>query len=163
HHLGIDQDEAQVFQRIASHILYHDVALRAAREVQKRNRAGPSSLWGHRISGDRPIVVLRIDDHDDLGIARQVLRAWRYWRDKRPAVDLVILNERTSSYDQELQATLDGLVRASKAAQRQQDAPEPGEVHVVAAGHMTAEQIDTLLSLARVVLSSRQGTLSDQV
>ena len=54
---------------------------------------GPSALWAHGISGDLPIVLVRIDDADDLEIVRQLLRAHEYWRMKRLAVDLVILNE----------------------------------------------------------------------
>ena len=55
-------------------------------------------LWAQGISGELPIVLVRIDDTDDLGIIRQLLRAFEYWRLKRLAVDLVILNERASSY-----------------------------------------------------------------
>jgi cyclic beta-1,2-glucan synthetase len=39
-------------------------------------------------------VLVRIDDIEDLAIVRQLLRAHEYWRMKRLAVDLVILNER---------------------------------------------------------------------
>ena len=42
---------------------------------------------------------------------RQLLRAHEYWRMKRLAVDLVILNERATSYVQDLQGTLETLVR----------------------------------------------------
>ena len=56
--------------------------------------AGPPTLWAHGISGDLPIVLVRIDDVEDLAIVRQLLRAHEYWRLKQLAVDLVILNER---------------------------------------------------------------------
>ena len=63
----------------------------------------PAALWAHSISGDLPNVLVRIDEPEDLGIVRQLLRAHEYWRLKRLAVDLVILNERAPSYLQDLQ------------------------------------------------------------
>ena len=79
-------------------MLYSDPTLRPSSAVLKRNERGPSTLWAHGISGDLPIVLVRIDEAEDLEIVRQLLRAHEYWRMKRLAVDLVILNERPSSY-----------------------------------------------------------------
>jgi len=75
-----------------------------------------SALWAHGISGDLPIVVVRIDEAEDLEIVRQLLRAHEYWRMKQLSADLVVINERSASYAQELQTSLDGLVRAADCA-----------------------------------------------
>ena len=115
HHLGIGPDEAHLFQRLANHVLYSDPTLRPSSDVLKRNERGPSTLWAHGISGDLPIVLVRIDEAEDLEIVRQLLRAHEYWRMKQLAVDLVILNERPSSYAQDLQGALEALVRASQS------------------------------------------------
>ena len=77
---------------------------------------GPDALWAHGISGDLPIVLVQIDEPEDVGIVRQLLRAHEYWRMKQLAVDLVILNERAPSYVQDLQASLETLVRTSQSA-----------------------------------------------
>ena len=68
------------------------------------------------ISGDLPIVLLRIADIEHLDLARQLLQAHEYWRMKQLAVDLVILNERASSYVQDLQIALETLVRTSQSS-----------------------------------------------
>src|SRR5207248_1754082 len=80
----------------------------------RRGAGGPAALWTHGISGDLPIVLLRIADVEDIAIARQLLRAHEYWRMKRLAVDLVILNERTS-YLQDLQMALETQLRMSQS------------------------------------------------
>src|SRR6185295_12286647 len=114
HHLGISADEAHLFQDLASRILYSDPTLRTAADVLTRNRQGPAALWGQGISGDLPIVLVRIDEPEDRGIVRQLLRAHEYWRLKGLAVDLVVLNEKSASYTQELQSSLEALVRTSQ-------------------------------------------------
>jgi cyclic beta-1,2-glucan synthetase len=116
HHLGIGADEAHLFQTLASRILYSDPGLRPSADALKRNASGPSALWAYQISGDLPIVLVRIDEPEDRGIVRQLLRAHEYWRLKGLAVDLVILNEQGESYIEQLQTSLEALVRASQSA-----------------------------------------------
>ena len=75
-----------------------------------------SGPWDLRRPADR---LLRIDDIENLDIAHQLLHAHQYWRMKRLAVDLVILNERASSYVQDLQIALEtrsGQVRRGHRA-----------------------------------------------
>ena len=60
-----------------------------------KNRRGQSGLWGYAISGDLPIVLLRIDDPANIDLVRQLVQAHAYWRLKGLAVDLVIWNEDT--------------------------------------------------------------------
>jgi len=64
--------------------------------------------------GDLPIVVARIDDADDVDMIRQLLRAHEYWRMKQLSADVVIINEKAASYVQELQGSLEALVRGSQ-------------------------------------------------
>src|SRR5207244_5855876 len=90
-HLGIERDESHLFQRLGNRILYTDPSLRPSPEVLRRASGGPSGLWPHGISGDLPIVLVRIDDAEDQEIVRQLLRAHEYWRLKQLAVDLVIV------------------------------------------------------------------------
>ncbi len=107
HHLGIGTEDAHLFQRLANHVLYSDATLRPQPDALKRGARKVSTLWSQGISGDLPIVLVRIEENDDLELVRQLLRAHEYWRLKRFAVDLVILNERASSYVQDLQVALD--------------------------------------------------------
>ncbi len=163
HYLGIGPDEAHLFQSLASRIVYSDRVLRPAADVLARHTGGPQALWAHGISGDLPIVLVQIDEPEDVGLVRQLLRAHEYWRMKQLAVDLVILNERAPSYVQDLQSLLETLLRTSQSAGTH-DGPEPhGKVYIVRADRVTAPQRDVLQSVARAVLSSRRGTLAEQM
>ncbi len=155
HHLGIQADEAHVFQRLAGRTFYLDPSLRSPVQVLARNHLPQAGLWKHGISGDLPIVLVRIDDTADLEIVRQAVRAHGYWRTKRLAVDLVILNEQPSSYVQELQNAVLGMTQVEPSG--------AGGVFVLRADLLSIPECDQLRAVARVVLSSRQGTLAEQV
>ncbi len=162
-HLGILPDEANLFQRLASRILYSDPSLRPPSEVLARNRRPVSALWAHGISGDRPIVVVRIDEIDDLGVVRQLLKAHEYFRVKRLEVDLVILNEKAPSYAQDLQNALEAAVRSSQSLLHQEGHEPHGTAFTLRSDLVPPEVREVLLATARAVFVARSGTLSEQI
>lgn len=162
-HFGIDASQANIFQQLAGRILYVDAAARPASDLVLRGLAGPQGLWAHGISGDLPIVLLRIEQMDDLPIVRQLLQAHEYWGVKRLSVDLVILNERGASYVQDLQVALESLVRVNQARPRMAGADTRGKVFVLRSDLVTTETRALLSAVARVVLAGRNGSLADQV
>jgi cyclic beta-1,2-glucan synthetase len=163
HHIGIDPAAAGMFQRLAGHLIYAAPTLRPSPDTILRGAGGQPGLWHLSISGDLPILLLRIGDMENLDIARQLLQAHKYWRMKQLAVDLVIVNERASSYVQDLQIALEALVRASQSRPQAGVQEPPGRVFLLRADLMSAETRALLASVARVVLVGQRGRLSDQL
>jgi len=158
-HLGIHADEAADFQRLAAALLYSDRRFRPGPDAL-RSGAGPQSgLWTLGVSGDRPIVLLRIDDTDDLPQVRQLLRAHEYWRMKQVSVDLVVLNERSSSYVQDLQVAIETAVRSPRFVGE----ASLGSVYTLRADLLSVETRSLLQSVARVVLLARRGSIAEQL
>ena len=108
-------------------------------------------------------MLVRIDEVEDSGIVRELLRAHEYWRLKGLAVDLVILNERGASYVQDLQIALETLVRTSRSRTHLGAESEPGGIFVLRSDLISAETRGLLLAVARVVLLGRRGSLADQL
>jgi cyclic beta-1,2-glucan synthetase len=106
---------------------------------------------------------LRIDDVDDIDIARQLLRAQEYWLIKRVTVDLVILNERVSSYIQDLQSALESQLRMSQSRPRLGDANAGGGTWILRSDLISEPTRALLFSVARVVLSGQRGSLAVQL
>ncbi|QRY77746.1 glycosyl transferase [Pseudomonas sp. PDNC002] len=161
--LGIDAEEAADFQRLAAPILYADARWRAPQEAIRRGAGRQSGLWPLAISGDLPIVLLRIDEVDDLALLRQLLRAREYWRMKGLDVDLVIVNERASSYVQDLQVAIETAVRSSPSRQRAEEQAPRGGVYTLRADLMTLEARELLNAVARVSLLARRGSIAAQL
>jgi len=163
HHLGIDADEAHLFQRLANRLLYSDPTLRPVPAVLAQNERGAPGLWVHGISGDIPIVLVRIDSAADVDIVRQLLRAHHYWRSKVLAVDLVIINEHGISYAQDLQNLLETLVRTSQSSPGSERHEARGGVFILRGDRLSGDDRALLQAAARAVLLSRRGSMADQV
>jgi cyclic beta-1,2-glucan synthetase len=159
-HLGITSEDALVFERLASRVLYADRSLRADPAVLARNVLGQEGLWPHAISGDLPILLVRVVEQDDLPLVRQVLQAQEYWRLKGLSADVVILNEHPASYLDEMHAALatlldDGPWRSWKH--------RPGGAYLLRGEQMTEAERTLLSSVARAVLSGERGELKNQL
>ncbi|HEX5010184.1 MAG TPA: carbohydrate-binding protein, partial [Planctomycetota bacterium] len=159
-HLGISTEEAQLYERLASHVLWTDPTLRAAPEHLARNTLGPAGLWAHAISGDLPILVVRVVRNEDLPLVRQVLRAQEYWRLKGLSADVVVLNEHPQTYLDEMHQQLQSLLeKGTWAAWKDR----PGGVFLLRGDGMPAPERVLLLAAARAVLDGERGELADQL
>ena len=161
-HLGVTIDEASLFQRLAGHILYSNATLRPSSDALRLGGGGQSLLWAHGISGDLPILVVRIDDVDELDVVRQALRAFEYWQLKNLSADLVILNERSTSYVQDVQTALEFLIHTDSTQPRVTEATNKGGIFILRCDLISNDTRATLLTAARAVLLSRRGSLADQ-
>ncbi|MEI9931905.1 MAG: hypothetical protein WDM89_15550 [Rhizomicrobium sp.] len=162
-HIGITPDEANLFQRLANHVLYSDPTLRPPADVIKRGLRKASTLWAHGISGDLPIVLVRIRDDEGLALVRQLLRAHEYWRLKQLAVDLVVLNERATSYAQDFQSSIEAMLRMNQSMPKLASDNARGSVYVLRADAIPQETRSLLLACSRAVLDGDSGTLAEQI
>jgi cyclic beta-1,2-glucan synthetase len=162
HHLGIEPDEAHLFQRLLSRLIFQDSSLRPPSEILKRNSRNVTGLWAHGISGDHPIVLVRIDDFEGRNLVRQLLKAQIYCATKGFISDLVIMNERGTSYTQELQLDLESMAHAAHVPSGPSDC-DRGKIFVLRGDLISEADHYMLASEARAILSTRDGSLSDQV
>ena len=164
HHLGIDADEAHLFQRLANRILYSDPSLRPAPAVLARNERGASAPLAardlgrpaHRARADRrgrrprdraPAPARpRVLAHEASG--RRPRDPERAWRDLRPGSHRCARDARCG--------------RASRPWSGR-SGTGGGGVYVLRGDQISAEDRTLLQAAARAVLLSRRGTLADQV
>ncbi|MEP7069330.1 MAG: glucoamylase family protein, partial [Usitatibacter sp.] len=158
--INATEGDARLYARLGNSIVFASAALRAEAAVISRNRRGQSGLWGYAISGDLPIVLLRIADAANIDLVRQLVQAHAYWRLKGLAVDLVIWNEEHAGYRQGLQDQIIGLISARVEAQMMD---RPGGIFVRRGDQISDEDRVLLESVARVIVSDANGALADQV
>jgi cellobiose phosphorylase len=159
-HLRRTPADAQLYQQLASHILFPHAHLRAPSERIVRNRLGQRDLWAFGISGDLPIVVLTVGEAEQLDVVDDLLCAHAFWRLRGLKCDLVILNEEAAGYEQPLQVQLQRLVWA-RAQYTGTD--QPGGVFLIRASQIDPEGVTLIVSAAHAVLVAARGPLTQQI
>jgi len=159
HRLDLDASDVAGIQRLLSALLYPNAALRADPVILMANTQGQPALWPYAISGDYPILLVRIYEEDEIDLVRQALQAHVYWRNRQIQVDLVILNERESGYDQEQHGRILRLIDQMNSGDFLN---RRGGIFVLRADQMNTEEQILLQTAARVILVGRRGTLLEQ-
>ena len=156
--INATEAEAQLYERIAGSIIYPNSSLRADASILIKNFKGQSGLWSYSISGDLPIVLLRIEDSENIALVKQLVQAHAYWQLKGLAVDLVIWNEDHRGYRQTLQDEILGLISANVNLTN-----KAGSIFVKFSDQISHEDKILFQSVARIIISDSNGALLDQI
>ena len=159
-HLGITSELALQYDRLASRVLYLDESLRAEPAMLARNARGQESLWGHGVSGDLPILLVKVVEEDDLALVRQVLQAQEYWRLQGLKADVVVLNEHQIGYLDEMQEHLTALIDSGPWSPWKD---RPGGIFLIRGDGLADADRVLFESVARAVLVGDRGELSQQL
>lgn len=159
-HLGLTGLRADRCQRLLSAILHPVPELRATVDAESTRSRGRDALWALGISGDLPILLVRVDAPEFEELLRDVLQAHEFWRHNGVTVDLVLLDEEPPGYNQPQYERALAILRASSAAGR---IDQRGGVFLRRAAQIAEESRAMLLGSARAVLSASRGSLARQL
>jgi len=157
---GLDTDGLRRMQQLFSVLTFPYGALRADGEILAANPRGQSGLWPFAVSGDYPILLVRVNEPEEIPLVREALRAHAYWRHRGAMIDLVILNERDTGYAQELHDHLHRLVarmHGSAWLNRR------GGIFMLRADQLSRADRLLLGAAARAVLRGDRGSLAEQL
>src|SRR5512133_2031510 len=153
--LGLKPDEIALFNRLAAAVIFTNSRLRDLNAVAA-NRLGQARLWPHSISGDLPIVLVRVAGVDDETVVRQLLQ-WRiYSRRSGLKLDLVILDERGGEPSDQLRKQLETGVAGEMLG-------KAGGVFFLTANKVPTNEAVLLAAAARAVLGGNRGSLTEQI
>lgn len=146
-------------QRLYSALLFADPTLRAPSDARAAAPPCQRRLWGRGISGDDPIVLVRVTDPDAL-LLRETLAAQRFLRSCGVRLDLVLIDEQASGYVTEGSATLRHVLVKNEAAAW---IDRHGGIFVIAADQVPESELRHLEACARIVLHTRDGSLASRL
>lgn len=157
--INANESDAQLYSSIAGSILYSNDTYRAEAAIIKSNMKGQPGLWSYAISGDLPIVLVRVHDSDNIDFVKQLIRAHSYWRMKGLQSDLVIWNEDYGSYRQVFHDQILGFISATSGAAIDQ----PGGIFVRWGDQISNEDRILFQTVARLIFNDNEGTLAEQM
>jgi len=153
--LNVGTRDAQMYERIAARLLYSGAVGKAAPGLP-----GQSALWKHGVSGDLPIVLVRIANASQIDLVRQLIKAHGWWTTRGLHTDLLIWNEEHSGYRQELQEHILYLIASAAEARGEQG---PGRMYAWRVEHLSGEDRALMEAVARWTFNGDEGRLRDQV
>jgi cyclic beta-1,2-glucan synthetase len=152
----LDPETLPAVQRLLSALLFGDRALRAPPDVITAGRPSRNRLWGRGISGDDPVLLVRIHNAQ-APLLGEVVAAHRYLRSCGVHVEVLLFDEQATGYISEGAGTVRGALAECDAADCLN---RRGGIFVVPADQLSDDERRHLEASARVLLDTRDGSLS---
>ncbi len=150
--------QADLFHRLAGCLIYNEENVRGAPQVIQDNRLSQSSLWRFGISGDLPILLVKISDSRQARILQELLLGHHFLRERGLEFDLVVVYQNQGTYLQHLAEDLEYTVRLSPAGAL---LDRRGGVFLRSSTQISEAEANLLETVARVVLDCAIGGLSE--
>ncbi len=158
-HLHLTAAQAMTFQTFTGRVLYTPLLRQERKQSITANTKGQSGLWAYGISGDLPVILVRVENRANLQFVVELLTGYEYLRRLGLYFDLVILNESAGGYQQDLQETL----RRAMEQVINRCSTGTGGVFIINASQLPDEDRTLLLAAARVVLRASGPSLKAQI
>jgi cyclic beta-1,2-glucan synthetase len=158
--LDLMPEQLEAFEQLLSTLLHPHPKLRADPSVLAANTRGQRALWPYSISGDYPILLVQVESEGGLALVREALRAHAYWRRQQIEIDLILLNQQDSGYDQPLHGQLRQLITSLR---QDSSLNQRGGIFLLFAEQMSEEDQVLMETVARVILDGEKGPLVQQL
>jgi len=169
--LGLDVDESAALQDLTTALMYTSPRATSHGKLDAASPTRPDAapvdqrlLWRFGLSGDKPIVLVRIHSSEGLGLVQSLLHAQPWWSFGGLATDVVVLNSEANSYlsplHREIQAQRDRL------NQKVQNSFPPSDVagfYLLRDHEVSSTEKTALAAHARVIFTADGRPLETQV
>jgi len=146
--------------RLASKLLLPSAGLSATRSELSAAHPSKNSLWGYGISGDYPLLVLRVPSRAPSALILEILATYRFLRTCGTKVEIVFLDDAATGYQSEDPGSVRSLLVNAEANvwlnQR-------GGIFVLATDQLSVEDRAAICQAARVLLDSEKSSLAEQL
>lgn len=157
-YLDVKGKEIDLYQKMLGYLIFPNPLKKIINKNKKTNSAFASELWKYGISGDLPILLVKIENISDIGILEQVVNAYEYFRIKNINLDLVILNEEQHSYENYTKEGILNIILNKNIGYLQNI---KGGIFIL--DNLSKEEIELLEYRANLVLKTSLGKIERQI
>lgn len=153
-------DEIELYNKLICEVIYgSSTRNRYLRRIES-NSLKQKDLWRFGISGDLPIILVRIKHPNEIEMVVQLIRAMEYFRHKNLKLDLVILDDERNGYEQ---YTWEKILEAVNTQNLNYLLYQNAGIHLLKHSHLKEAEVNLLYSCSDVILDAHSGILEEQL
>jgi len=108
--------------------------------------------------GDKPILLVKIEDANDMHVVNDVLKAYEFFRSKNVDIDLVILNEEKGMYEQYVKYEIENAILNKQLAYLRNKG-----IYIINAHEAETEELRLLDFRSNLILDASHGRIETQL
>ena len=159
-YLRIKGKQIRDYEKIMSYIMFNNPAKKINLKKLPRQTYKQSELWKYGISGDLPLILVKIKDSNDTYVVKQVLKAYEFMRTKGFETELVIVDEEKYSYENYVKEDVEEAILNSQMAYLKN---VRGGIFALNKNEISKEDMNLLQFVASIIIDSKKGGLSNSI
>ena len=160
-YLNVKGKEIEIYQKMLSYIMFDSsIKSNKMKKINKNGRYKQEELWKYGISGDLPIIVLKIKDVHDGYVVKEILKAYEFFRSRNIEVEIVILDEERHSYENYVREEIEGNILNSQMLYLKN---QRGGIFTLSKEEIDKKDIELLEFLAYIIIDSKKGGLKNNI
>ena len=159
-YLEIKGKETVIYQKILSYIIFGSPLKSEKLKKLTLGEYKQSDLWKYGISGDLPIILVKLQDVNDSYIVKEVLKAYEFFRIKKIETEIVILDEERHSYENYVKEEIENQILNKHMAYLKNIR---AGIFLLSKNEIDKKDISLLELVAEVIIDSRKGGLENNI
>ena len=159
-YLRIKGKDISNFQKMLSYILFKNPS--KAVNMGKSNNIcyKQCDLWKYGISGDLPIILVKIKDASESYVIKDVLKAYEFFRNKNILTELVILDEEKHSYENYVLEEIENCILNNHMGYLKNI---KGGIFTLSSSEIDKEDIQLLEFISEIIIDSKIGGIENNL
>ena len=159
-YLKISQEDTELYQKILGYLLIQN-PLKTLYVLDLPKTIYPQrELWSMGISGDIPILLIRIKEPNDSYVVEQILKAKEFFLLKMCDVDIVILNEERNVYEQYVKEKIESSILERHLSYL---IGQKNGIFILNTNELEKKQINGLIFHSNLIFDACKGKLKEQL
>lgn len=159
-YLRIKGKEIQDYQKMLGYIIFNNPAKKVAIEKIPKQRFKQSELWKYGISGDIPIILVKVKDINESYVIKEVLKAYEFFKTKNVDTEVVILDEEKYSYENYVREEIESIVLNSQMAYLKN---VKGGIFQINKNEIDKKDLELLNFVATIVIEANKGGIKNSL
>ena len=158
--LGFRFEDIELYNQLISEIINGSSTRNRFRNKINSNLLKQQDLWKFGISGDLPIILVRIKNPNEIEMVSKLVKAMEYFNRKNIKVDLVIIDDERNSYEQ---YTLEKIYESVNAKNINYLLNVSGGIHIIKRMNISEAEMNLLYSCSDIILDAHLGIMEEQL
>ena len=159
-YLRLKGREIAIYQKMLSYIIFDNPVKSQLIKKNDPNLYKQEELWKYGISGDLPIILVKIKDVNDGYVIREVLKAYEFFRTKNIETEIVILDEEKHSYENYVREEIEGSILNQNMAYLKNI---KGGIFTLSKGEVNKKDISLLKFVSSIIIDSSKGGIENNI
>ena len=157
-YLRIKGTQIKDYQKLLSYMIFSNPTKKYLLEKLPKRTYEQSELWKYGISGDIPIILVKIKDINDAYVVKELIKAYEFIRTKNFEVELVIIDEEKHSYENYVREEIESIILNSQLGYLRNIR---GGIFELAKNEISKEDLELIEFVSKITIDSSKGGLKN--